>query len=155
MHILLFCSEEDNDIIESSLHLLNVVLKIVSKEQDEIFNVVKLVLYALSRKSFPETTKQKVINSLESFLCSVSQEIFHSREFSINTQPMQDEIQVCFLCKNCVCVKAQLNKAMNFYYEMCNTQTVNKYIFGCLHSYVILVLLFVCQISKPFASIVC
>ena len=89
------CSEEDVDIIKASLCFLNAVLK-VSKERDEDFfvNVVTLVLHALSRKSFPQEIRNKVISDLENFLYNISHWIFQSKEFSLNKKPMQHEIQV-------------------------------------------------------------
>ena len=97
MHALLFYSEEDINIIESSLYFLNAVSTEVPKEHDEVSfvkNVIKLVLYALSRKSFSQTIRSKVISNLEKFLLRISHRIFQSREFSVNIQPMQNEIKV-------------------------------------------------------------
>ena len=99
MYISLFCSEEDVDIIKSSLCLLNAVLK-VPKEHDEDFfvDVMKLVLYALSRKSFPQEIRNRVISNLENFLYHLSHRIFQSKEFSaLNKKPMQHEIQVHYV----------------------------------------------------------
>ena len=93
------CSEEDIDIIKASLCFLNTVLR-PPKERDEDFfvNVVKLVLYALSRKSFPQEIRNRVISNLENFLYHISHRIFQSKEFSLNKKPMQHEIQVHTLC---------------------------------------------------------
>ena len=76
----------------------------VSKEGDEAFyvNVIKLILYALSRKSFPQDVKSKVIENLESFLYHISHQLFHSKEFSRNKKIIQQEIQVSTYVYNCV-----------------------------------------------------
>ena len=76
----------------------------VSKERDEAFfvNVIKLVLYGLSRKSFPEDVKSKVIGNLESFLHHISHQLFQSKKFSTNKKFIQLEIQVCTYVCNCV-----------------------------------------------------
>ena len=76
------------------------------KECDEDFltNVIKLVLYALSRNSFPQDITKKVISSLENFLYQISHRISHSKEFSaLNKGPMKLEIQVLYVCID-VCV---------------------------------------------------
>ena len=71
------------------------------KECDEDFltNMIKLVLYALSRNSFPQDITKKVISSLENFLYQISHWISHSKEFSaLNKEPMKLEIQVLYVC---------------------------------------------------------
>ena len=91
-----YYSEEDIDIIKASLCFLNTVLK-VPKESDEDFfaNVVKLVLYAWSRKSFPQEIRNKVISNLENFLYQISHRILQSKAFAVlNKKLMQQEIQV-------------------------------------------------------------
>ena len=79
---------------------MNSVLKI-SQERDIDFlaNVMKLVLYALSRKSFPQDITNTVINRLENFLYQISHRICRNAEFSaLNKKPMQLEIQVLYKC---------------------------------------------------------
>ena len=100
MYALLICSEEDINIVKVSLCFLNAVSK-VPKERDEDFfvNVIKLVLYAISRISCPQHIKNKVINDLEVFVHHMSHRIFQNKVFSaLNQKPMRYEIQVCTLC---------------------------------------------------------
>ena len=103
IHVVLFYREDDTDIIKSSLYFLNTVLS-KAKEYDEDFfvNVIKLVLCALSRKSFSQEIKNKVTSNLEEFLCQISHRIFRNKEFSaLNRQPMQSEVQVQ---NACICI---------------------------------------------------
>ena len=88
-------SEEDIAIIKASFCFLNAI-KRISTERDEDFfvNAIKLVLCALSRKSFSIDVIKKVTGNLENFLNHISHQLFQSREFSINKKPMQQEIQV-------------------------------------------------------------
>ena len=96
MHINIY-SQEDIDILKSSVCFLNAVSK-VPKEKDEDFfvNVINLVLCAMSKKSIPQEIENNVIGSLEMFLHHISHRIFQNKQFSaLNQKPMQDEIKVC------------------------------------------------------------
>ena len=95
MHINIY-SQEDIDILKSSVCFLNAVTK-VPKEKDEDFfvNVIKLVLCAMSKKSIPQGIESKVISNLGMFLHHISHRIFQNKEFSVlNQKPMQNEIKV-------------------------------------------------------------
>ena len=72
----------------------------VSHERDEDFfvNVIKLVLFGLSRKSFDQDIINKVIDSIKQFLFHISQQIFQNKEFSaFHKKHMQSEIQVYYM----------------------------------------------------------
>ena len=99
MHLVLFCSEEDVNIIKSSLRFLNAVSKVPNERDEDFFvNVIRLVLCGLSRQSFEQDIKSKVIVSLESFLYHISLRINVSKEFNaFNKKLMQSEIKVCIL----------------------------------------------------------
>ena len=97
MLLIRFCSEEDINIMKSSLFFLHSVSKKAKEISGDFFvNVIKLVLFALSRKSFTQDhIKNKVSSSLEDFLCQYCQQRFQSKKFSVlNVTPMRTEIQV-------------------------------------------------------------
>ena len=96
MYVSLFYSEEDTDTLKSSLWFLNVVLKDTREHDEDFFvDMIKLVLYTLSSKIFPQDVINKVIGSLEIFLDQITQQICQSKEFSTkNEVKMLFEIEV-------------------------------------------------------------
>ena len=77
------------------MFFINSVLRTKECDEDFFVNVIKLLLYALSRNSFAQDIRNKVASSLEKFLFEISHRIFRSREFAfLNKKPMQTEIQV-------------------------------------------------------------
>ena len=98
MHVIkFFCSEEDINIMKSSLSFLHAVSKKSKKIDEEFFvNVIKLVLSALSRKLFSQDQiKNQVSSSLEDYLYHFSHQMFQSKQFSVlNKRLMTPEIEV-------------------------------------------------------------
>ena len=113
--------------MKSSLFFLHSVSKKAKESsEDFIVNVIKLVLFSLSRKSFSQDNiKDKVSSSLEDFLYLYSHQRFQNKQFSVlNLRPMKAEIQVRTYVYS-VCMFVCIN-ICTFYACMCMC-------FVCLH----------------------
>lgn len=103
INLLLFYSEENNDIIISSLCLLTAILKVMPSvpedcNEDFLVNLIKLVLCILSKNGFSQDTINKVTNILEKFLSQMSIQICKTKKFPFSDKDlMQLELEVCIV----------------------------------------------------------